>query len=237
MAVTIRTRTRPDLLARLGRWDDLIRFARTHQPPIWVFRGQKQKWALRPSVGRNKGYNASRELQLFNEFRRLASPFVDSSKLSSDWDWLFAAQHHGLPTRLLDWTSNPLVAAYWACQPSPHGKRDGEIIAVRVADVGILSEQDAKESPFSIQANAFVYPSAIAPRIGAQKGLFSVHAVPNKNWILRNRTERLTITSGDKAYFLNLLYGLGVDAAMIMADLDGLAKNLCWRYETKRPIL
>jgi hypothetical protein len=174
--MAIRRRTRPDFVARLARWDALIQFARTHQPPRWFFRGQKQKWALKPSVGRNSGYSASRELQLFKEFRRLASPFVDSSKLRTDWDWLFAAQHHGLPTRLLDWTSNPLVAAYFACQPSAHHRRDGQIIAVRVDDAGLLSEQDLADSPSNIETNAFVYPSAIAPRIGAQKGLFSVHA-------------------------------------------------------------
>lgn len=222
--------------AFLRRWNEFLEFARLHQPPQWIFRGQLQHWPLKPSVGRDDSYSASRELQLFNEFKRLARPLIDSSRSHDEWDWLFIAQHHGLPTRLLDWTTNPLVAAYFACQPSPKGKRQGEIIAVQVSDIGLLSEAQRDLGPFGIQETGFVYPSAVAARIASQRGLFSIHAEPSKNWILRNKTERFSIEASDKARFLGYLYGLGVDAAMVMADLDGLAKNLSWRYGSRRPI-
>lgn len=154
----------------------------------------------------------------------------------SSWDWLFLAQHHGLPTRLLDWTTNPLVAAFWACEPSPKGKRQGEVIAVRVADVGLLTDAEQRDGPFGIPRTGFVYPSVVAPRIASQKGLFSVHASPASNWILRNKTVKFVIPADDKASFRSFLYGLGVDAGMIMADLDGLAATLRWRHLTGRPI-
>ena len=194
-------------LKRLRRWDEFLLFARRHPSPRWIFRGQKQHWPLKPSVGRATSYDASRELQLFNEFRRLARPMVDRSRVADEWDWLFLAQHHGLPTRLLDWTTNPLIAAYFACQPSPKGKRDGEIIAVEIASVGALSASEMARGPFSISETKFAYPSVVAPRISSQRGLFSVHAQPSKNWILRNKTVRFTVASDDKAVFRENLFG------------------------------
>lgn len=220
----------------LRRWLEFLEFSRRHQPPQWIFRGQRQHWPLRPSAGRSDRYEAARELQLFNEFQRLAQPLISNSMLLDYWDWLFIAQHHGLPTRLLDWTTNPLVAAYFACLPTPNGKRRGEIIAVRVSDIGLLSSTDRDQGPFGIQKASFVYPSAVAPRILSQRGLFSIHPDPSRNWILRNKTVRFEIEAEDKERFLGYLYGIGVDAAMVMADVDGLATNLRWRFETGRPI-
>jgi FRG domain len=217
---------------RIRRWNEFLEFARSHPSPRWVFRGQSQRWALKPTVGRTTSYKPERELQLFREFKRLASPLLDRSQLLNEWDWLFVAQHHGLPTRLLDWTTNPLIAAYFACA----GQRDGQVIAVKTSDIGLLETGSAEETPFEIVSTQFIYPTAVAARIASQRGLFSVHADPSKNWILREKTDRFTIEAPVKSAFRDYLYGLGVDAAMVMADLDGLATNLRWRYQEKRQL-
>lgn len=234
LIVRKRIRTLPETLTR---WSQFLDFARGHQAPQWIFRGQPQKWPLKPTVGRTTTYDLAKELQIINEFKRLAQPFITQSGLLTDWDWLFVAQHHGLPTRLLDWTTNPLVAAYFACQPSPREKRQGQIIAVKVADVGLIPQAEFEAGPFSISKPRFLYPTAVAARISAQRGLFSVHPEPSKNWILRDKTERFEIEPVDKAFFLRSLHGFGVDAAMIMADMDGLAANIAWRYKSGRPIV
>jgi hypothetical protein len=221
-------------LERHRRWDDLLRFARRHPAPRWIFRGQGQHYSLKPSVGRTERYSAIRELQLFNEFKRLANPMINRSQIASDWDWLFLAQHHGLPTRLLDWTTNPLIAAYFACEPSPKGKVNGEIIAVEIGKIGLFDQDELENGPFGIGSTQFVFPTVVAPRIASQRGLFSVHHTPSKNWILRDKTVRHVIKAGDKGEFRDLLFGLGVDSAMVMADLDGTAANLAWRYKSGR---
>jgi hypothetical protein len=51
--------------------------------------------------------------RMLDEFKRKARPFIDFLP-QNDFEWLFIMQHHGVPTRLLDWTSNALVALYFA---------------------------------------------------------------------------------------------------------------------------
>jgi hypothetical protein len=61
----------------------------------------------------NPHSKAHLEEHIFRNFIRYARPFLKSAPLN-DWELLVAAQHHGLPTRLLDWTYSPLVAAHFA---------------------------------------------------------------------------------------------------------------------------
>jgi FRG domain len=217
-------------------FQDYMKWTESHQPPRWVYRGQPQHWPLKPSVGRVAHYKPETELQLFQEFRRLALPYVKENRSLTEWDWLALAQHHGVPTRLLDWTTNPLVAFYFACEQSQRGKKDGEVIAVQANQnrldksiVGNLGD------PFEITNVGFIYPSAVASRISAQRGLFSVHPNPTNPWRLRNQTDRFNIPAEFKPYLKRYLFNVGVDAALVMADLDGLASSLNWRFRSKVP--
>ncbi|MEL6524895.1 MAG: FRG domain-containing protein [Chloroflexota bacterium] len=89
-------------------------------------RGQKdKKWSLVPSLYRTSEYKPyswlHREESLLGEFRRKALPYLSHIPKNdfTDLEWLALAQHHGLPTRLLDWTTNALVALYFAYQDIP----------------------------------------------------------------------------------------------------------------------
>jgi FRG domain len=80
----------------------------------WVFRGQSNAaWTLVPKVGRPPFCRRVMDNNLFREWKRRAVEYVGTPWVS-DWDWLAVAQHHGLPTRLLDWKDNPLNAVYFA---------------------------------------------------------------------------------------------------------------------------
>ncbi|MBY3544961.1 FRG domain-containing protein [Rhizobium laguerreae] len=66
---------------------------------------------LTPSVGRVRDldYSLDFEMAVFEQFKREALPYL-RSRPNDDWEWLALAQHHGVPTRLLDWSESPYVA-------------------------------------------------------------------------------------------------------------------------------
>lgn len=61
------------------------------------------------------------EEHILRNFIRYSRPHLDDARPHDDWELLIAAQHHGVPTRLLDWTYSPLVAAFFATRASPDG--------------------------------------------------------------------------------------------------------------------
>ena len=95
----------------------------------YAFRGLSNKnYKLKTSLIRLGGNYMKRERDLLRNFRKYASRNL--VEYDSIWHWLALAQHHGLPTRLLDWTFSPYVALHFATADIEHFDKDGIIWAV-----------------------------------------------------------------------------------------------------------
>ena len=204
----------------------------------WVFRGHSDcNYKLIPSVGRSPHSSASREKHersLFEIFRREAHGCLPTMP-GSEWEWLSLAQHHGLPTRLLDWTHNPLAALYFAVEANPES--GGKVFALRA--IGKVSESSLPGSPFGITSPVKYYPNIVTPRIRAQEGLFVAcaaleapldTALPNK-W----RIEYLRVPAGRKAHLRDELFRVGLHASSLFPDVDGLAARIRWQHGVSSP--
>jgi hypothetical protein len=88
----------------------------------FLFRGQSTDEALIPRIARlkPKGKLPNIESLMLREFERLSLPFTEFEP-KDEWDLLALAQHHGLPTRLLDWSYSALTAL-WFCVKKPPKK-------------------------------------------------------------------------------------------------------------------
>jgi hypothetical protein len=222
---------------------DLLRHAAekyfTEPRGHWVFRGHSDiAYKLVPSVGRISRPALSARLKLertlFDVFQREACGML-APQLTNDWEWLSIAQHHGLPTRLLDWTHNPLVALYFAVQANPN--KDGQLLAIR----GLIKLPQAlpSGSPFDIETPVKYYPHVVSPRMRCQEGLFVVCAQPEtpldetlpEGW----RIDDFRIPAERKPFVRYELFRMGIHASALFPDLDGLASRIKWQHEIDSP--
>lgn len=113
--------------------------------------GKKKECHLIPLIGRPhefigmaKTFDVVSEKNLLHRFSRYA--FIESKRPLGEWEVLFLGRHHGLPTRLLDWTANPLIALFFAAQ-CKKPERDAAVWAIVKTgnkDIDLLCEADRK---------------------------------------------------------------------------------------------
>ncbi len=192
-----------------------------------IYRGVKSaKYELIPSIGRMTHIPARErketEVWMFDDFKRRSAPHT-SMTLKNDWEWLAYAQHYGLPTRLLDWSENPLIAAYFATNDFFDGDS-----AVYAYEAGLyLTAEDVDESPFKISETFQFVPSFIDKRITAQSGVFTFHHKPFEKFKSASIT-KFIIKNEIRGHIKRSLNQYGVNAATVFPGPDGIAQQIRW---------
>lgn len=175
---------------------------------------------LLPSLFRHaeKRSADSRESNLMWVFKTHARPYLDKIP-ENEVEWLTIAQHHGLPTRLLDWSLSPLVACFFAVQ----SLSDSDA-AIYIYDVGRFKKVEEIGCSNLREIHAFFPPHATR-RVTAQSGMFTIH--PTNNMSLESKLiKKIIIPAKRKQYFLEKLAKYGVHAGTLFPDLDGLSRYI-----------
>lgn len=218
----------------------------TELSSMQVYRGQaREEWELSPSIARiqlekldSKYQTGWRGIEddLLTRFQKHAVRFLEKEP-KSKIEWMMHAQHHGVPTRLLDWSTNPLKALYFAVENPEHDDTNGIVFIYyprgwRTSSKDVDGEEEKVITSF--------HPQFINERIVAQDGCFTLFPFPRKLeddtfsdaedgfMQLPNKmpTEKIVILKEAKKLIRKQLYLLGITDVSMFPDLDGLAKSI-----------
>jgi hypothetical protein len=204
---------------------DILRMLEDNSEGLFIYRGEDSaEYTLKPKLGRYSFQEEflnwpDAESTLLNTFKRKSVPYL-VIRPRTEMQWLALAQHHGLATRLLDWTENPLVALYFAVSKC-YLNEDRALYALQTNELDYI---DDTENPFGFGKVVLHEPIHVSPRITSQRGIFTIHPNPTQRFKSKH-LQRWIIPKKSTIKLLVDLDTLGVNAESIYPSLDGVARQ------------
>lgn len=233
----------------IDSYADLARYVRAFRKDgYWIFRGVRQhNYRLLPKIGRdgarkdwdgnNLPYDPTQEERVLDHFKSAAAPYlahVPTTKL----EWLALAQHHGMVTRLLDWTESLPIAAWFAVEFGTWrqvlnittGQRT-TLYPLIYAVSGIPAVPTDYEGDLSDLHDVMIYhPPHLSPRIPAQRSVLTIHKYPDRDLFTSAKVVTFRIV-GNPLVFKHDLNAAGINETSLFPGIDGLGKYAAWLYK------
>lgn len=203
-----------------------------------LFRGHAQEhWSLKATLDRRKEFVSKRErdnffLSLVSAFRRECAGDTRLSISSSDEDWEMLGRHHGLPTRLLDWSGSPYIGAFFAADEADLFCKDG----------APKEGCDAHLAVFELDRNVFLGTDSDAvdivdaefssnPRARVQRGAFTRLRSNDKELenVIPEAIKKHLIPVQDYEIILRDLDEMNITSSSLYLNLDGVARTVSRR--------
>jgi len=247
-------KSQPYEVVWLNSWQEFLQVVTESPYENWAFRGQRDAsmplfsalsryfltYGVNPRVWRDQ------EDRILRIFKRKAMHFLDNvPEPDDDFQWLALMQDHGAPTRLVDFTWSPYVAAFFALH---NAVADAAIFACNRVEIENVKKLDIEKpgvfrKNFLSKPEPFVWmgePHTMNRRLIAQSGTFLVPATldqpiegilagyPNPKGSL---VKFILSTSKVRDRGMRELYKMNITQATLFPDLDGLARSLAYELE------
>ncbi len=219
----------PELIKSVS---DVIKSISSKPIGRWIYRGQSDSaWDLFPSLDRPRAIKKrgdigreEYETYLLSQFKSKAIPFLGSIP-DNDWEWLSLAQHHGLPTRLLDWTTNPLIALFFAVNENQND-RDGILVTYMHSSNPV--DPVKVDTPIGTTERLLYEPPHINQRIISQYAMLT--AEPEDLDIEKESKGRkikgTPVAAEAKSRIKEELDRIGVNLSSVFPSLDSIANSI-----------
>jgi hypothetical protein len=248
---------RPYPVLRPKSWEDFLKLVSREPYSNWAFRGERdERIPLYSSLSRyfrNFAIHPSawpeQEGRILRIFKRKAHQFLSQPPdVDDDFEWMALMQHHGAPTRLIDFTWSPYVAAFFALE-----RAIGDGVVWAMNPTRMESSRAPKRTRMDPRLGAnfrryflkgrhrFIWlgePHTMNQRLIAQSGTFAVPGVldvPLEQMLTapdqENILAKIVLANDVRAQGMRELYRMNITYATLFPDLDGLARSLGYELE------
>jgi len=224
---------------KIERLSDYVKFIEDNcEACDFLYRGQPVDKPLLPKLARPEvrltGSILEAEKDMLDEFKDRSLPYLDKIP-DNPWDWLSLAQHHGLLTRLLDWTENPLAALWFVVKEPVQSPDNGVVWIFHVKSKDYADIE--KEDPFQGEKTKVFSPRDVSERIVAQQAIFTVHKyiksekrfIPlERNLLYKKYLTKIMIPNNAFSILRYDLDKCTINSSTLFPDMDGLCKYIVW---------
>lgn len=214
-------------------------------------RGQSKDYALLPSALRqdsagNRKYSKRVIRNFLEQFKINSYQYIQTPwDIKNEIEWMLYAQHYGIPTKLMDFTTSHVISLLFAVEKSFQDDSEDDAVVyflnpsalnnktkeqsqiINISGDEVISSE-GHDGPFVVQGRK------INSRVNAQKGLFVIFQdddSPLEISLDESILRKIVINSGDKKAILASLYSMGISFTHIYPELTSVAKDILMQQD------